>query len=256
MGSIGPLAAYTPVILIVDDDQRLRETLADYLGPNGYATLEAGNVAAARLMLERAPDLILLDLIMPGGDGLSFAAQIRTRSSVPIIIMSGKGEMVDRVVGLEVGADDYLSKPFELREMLARVRAILRRSSAVNTAASAAPAPTEGERAASFGGSLVLLPGRRQVINQSGVTIDLTPQEYNLLAALVERPRRIHRRDAIAEAMRRSYGAADDRNIDALVSRLRKKLDGHVDAAGLIQTVRGEGYVLASEVRWSGPAGA
>jgi DNA-binding response OmpR family regulator len=168
--------------------------------------------------------------------------------------MSGKGETIDRVVGFEVGADDYLPKPFELREMLARIRAVLRRSIARPTAdvSESQDEPPPAGRTAQFGGCLMLVPGRRQVMNQSGVLIDLTTQEYNLLAALVERPRRIHGRDAIAQLMRRADAGADDRNIDAVVSRLRRKLTGHVDANQLIQTVRGEGYVLASEVRWIG----
>ena len=241
-------------VLIVDDDAGIRETVADFLEIEGYRVLKAANVGEARHALGTKPDLMLLDLKMPGGDGLSFAGEIRAQSSIPIIIISGKGETIDRVVGLEVGADDYLPKPFELRELLSRIRALLRRSLAsVGQGLEAGAAETKThERAARFGGSLVLLPGRRHVINQSGTVIDLTPQEFNLLAALVERPKRIHARDAIATLIHRSDGAEDDRNIDALVSRLRRKLNDHVDAASLIQTVRGEGYVLASEVQWSG----
>ncbi len=239
-------------ILVVDDDRGIRDTLADFLELEGYLVLQAGSVGEARAHLNPAPDLILLDLNMPGGDGLTFAVELRARSATPIIIISGKGGTIDRVVGLEVGADDYLAKPFELRELLARVRAVLRRSQS-RGATQVAPACVTGP-AAIFGGCLVLMPERRQVMNQSGAVIDLTPQEYNLLAALVERPRRVHARDTIANLMRRPDGAVDDRNIDALVSRLRGKLDDHVDAASLIQTVRGEGYVLASEVRWTGKA--
>jgi DNA-binding response OmpR family regulator len=242
-------------ILIVDDDNGLRETLADYLELEGFGVLQAANVASARTQLNLAPDLILLDLTMPGGDGLSFAREIRSHASTPIIIMSGKGDTIDRVVGLEVGADDYLPKPFELREMLARIRAVLRRSSADQAEAAIESKGPPNGRSAQFGGCLVLVPGRRQVMNQSGALIDLTGQEYNLLAALVERPRRVHGRDAIAHLMRRADDGADDRNIDAVVSRLRRKLNGHVDASQLIQTVRGEGYVLASEVRWTGEDG-
>jgi two-component system OmpR family response regulator len=237
-------------ILVVEDDGGLRETLADYLELEGFGVLQAADIASGRTQLNPPPDLILLDLTLPGGDGLAFAREVRSQASTPIIIMSGKGDTVDRVVGLEVGADDYLPKPFELREMLARIRAVLRRSSA--TGQTAAEGQPLADRSAQFGGCLVLIPGRRQVMNQSGALIDLTGQEYALLAALVERPRRVHGRDAIAQLMRRADAGADDRNIDALVSRLRRKLNGHVDASQLIQTVRGEGYVLASEVRWTG----
>lgn len=240
-------------ILIVDDDRGLSETLADYLDGEGFAVLYAGDVKSARNLLEKKPDLILLDLGLPGENGLDFAAELRAASRIPIIMMSGKGAMIDRVVGLEVGADDYLPKPFELREMLARIRAVLRRAVAATEQGQPAPdAISIGGRAAEFGGTLILLADRRQVINQSGTVIDLTPQEYNLLAALVERPKRIHDRDAIANWMSRRAGDVDDRNIDALVSRVRRKLSSHVDANSLIQTVRGQGYILASEVRWIG----
>lgn len=245
----------TITILVVDDDKGLRETLADYLELERFAVLQAADVPSARTQLDPPPALILLDLTLPGGDGLSFAREIRSQVSSPIIIMSGKGDTIDRVVGLEVGADDYLPKPFELREMLARIRAVLRRSSAGPAEAivqEQTNSPTG--RAARFGGCLMLVPGRRQVMNQSGAVIDLTGQEYNLLTALVERPRRIHGRDAIAQLMHRADGGSDDRNIDALVSRLRRKLNDHVDASQLIQTVRGEGYVLASEVSWTAEA--
>jgi two-component system OmpR family response regulator len=243
MAGSRPLAS----VLIVDDDKGIRDTVADFLELEGYQVLQAGNVGEARSQLALKPDLMLLDLKMPGGDGLSFAGEIRRQSSIPIIIISGKGDTVDRVVGLEVGADDYLPKPFELRELLSRIRALLRRSRVM---ASDTEAEGAHERAARFGGSLVLLPGRRHVVNQEGAVIDLTPQEFNLLAALVERPQRIYDRGAIAGLLRRTDGV-DDRNIDALVSRLRRKLNDHVDAQSLIQTVRGEGYVLASEVHWT-----
>jgi len=244
-------------ILIVDDDEGIRETIADFLEGETYRVSKAANVDEARRLLELGPDLMLLDLTMPGGDGLSFATETRARNAIPIIIISGKGATIDRVVGLEVGADDYLPKPFELRELLARIRALLRRSGLNGPKAGLDESDRDAahERAAQFGGSLTLLPGRRHVIAQSGAVVDLTPQEYNLLAALVERPRRIHGRGAIAGLLHRSDCSTDDRNIDALVSRLRRKLSVHVDAAALIQTVRGEGYVFASEVRWTTPEG-
>lgn len=238
-------------ILVVDDDSGIRETVADFLEQEGYTVLQAASAAQARCHLEHAPDLLVLDVTMPGGDGLSLAAEIRASRPTPIIMISGKSSVIDRVVGLEVGADDYLPKPFELRELLARIRALLRRTqaSAIRSSPGADP-EASNERAARFGGNLVLLPGRRHVINQSGAVIDLTPQEYSLLAALVERPRRIHSRGSIAGLMRRPDGGAEDRNIDALVSRLRRKLAPHVGGAALIKTIRGEGYVLASEVSW------
>jgi len=238
-------------LLIVDDDQALRETLADFFEMEGYGTLQAGNVAEARLCLNRDnPDLLLLDINMPGGDGLSFATEVRTSRATPIIILSGKGSMIDRVVGLEVGADDYVAKPFELRELLARVRAVLRRS---RTTVPAGPAAEDQDRTARFA-AFVLIPSRRQLTAANGEGIELTGAEFNLLAAFVERPNRILTRDAIADLTRRDDWDAFDRSIDTLVSRLRRKLAPFADASQLIQTVRGEGYVLAAEIRWSGRA--
>ncbi|MFT3723286.1 MAG: response regulator transcription factor [Hyphomonadaceae bacterium] len=234
----------------MDDDAGLRETLRDFFELEGYEVAEAENVAAARVALASfAPDLLLLDINMPGGDGLTFAVEVRSRLVTPIIILSGKGAMVDRVVGLEVGADDYLAKPFELRELLARVRAVLRR---------ARPAPAAGaveeERTARFAG-LVLVPGRRSLAAADGKAVDLTGAEFNLISAFVERANRVLSRDAIADLTRKEDWDAFDRSTDTLVSRLRRKLSAHVDAAQLIQTVRGEGYVLAADVKWSGGKG-
>ncbi len=237
-------------LLVIDDDSGLRETLADFFEIEGYDISQAANVTEARARLaDASPDLMLLDINMPGGDGLTFAAEMRVHSSIPIIILSGKGAMIDRVVGLEVGADDYVAKPFELRELLARVRAVLRRSRA------AAPAPEVvlDERQARFAG-FVFTPGRRNIATTAGQALDLTGAEFNLLAAFIERPNRVLSRDAIADLTRKDDWEGFDRSIDTLVSRLRRKLSAHAAAADLIQTVRGEGYVLAADVRWSGPA--
>ena len=235
-------------LLVVDDDIGLRETVADFLTAEGYAIREAANVSEARSQIAAgAPDLILLDINMPGGDGLTLAGELRRTTQVPIIILSGKGSMVDRVVGLEVGADDYIAKPFELRELLARVRAVLRRA----RPPAAVPEPAVLDRFARFD-VFVLTPSRRELKTASGAQVDLTGAEYNLIAALLDRPNRVLTRDAIAEVTRKDDWEAFDRSIDTLVSRLRRKLAQHTDAAQLIQTVRGEGYVLASEVKWIG----
>jgi DNA-binding response OmpR family regulator len=186
---------------------------------------------------------------MPGGDGLTFAAEMRSRSSVPIIFLSGKSAMVDRVVGLEIGADDYVAKPFELRELLARVRAVLRR------VRPASPVPSNdavaSERCGVFS-VFTIKPDLRTLNDPLGEAIDLTGAEYNLMLAFAERPNRVLSRDAIADLTRKEDWEAFDRSIDTLVSRLRKKLAPHTDASQLIQTVRGEGYVLAADVKWSG----
>lgn len=235
-------------MLVVDDDAGLRETLADFFELEGYHVVQAANVAEARKALAAGePALALLDINMPGGDGLTFASEIRARSSLPIIILSGKGAMVDRVVGLEIGADDYVAKPFELRELLARVRAVLRRAQSTAPPASGAE---DSERVARFAG-FTFMPGRRSLVSATGETIDLTGAEFNLMAAFIDRANRVLTRDAIADLTRKDDWEGFDRSIDTLVSRLRRKLAPHADAAQLIQTVRGEGYVLAADIRWS-----
>jgi DNA-binding response OmpR family regulator len=235
-----------PSILIVDDDPGLRETLDDFLSAEGYAIRQSSNVTEARAAIAAAgPDLILLDINMPGGDGLTLAAELRAKTLLPIIILSGKGSMVDKVVGLEVGADDYVAKPFELRELLARVRAVLRRAKLVTAV------PLEGLRQAHFD-AFVLTPSRRDLSTASGEHIDLTGAEYNLAALFVDRPNRVLTREAVGEATHKDDWEAFDRSVDTLVSRLRRKLTRHATQPNLIQTVRGEGYVLACAVRWSG----
>jgi DNA-binding response OmpR family regulator len=246
---VGPASPAT--LLVVDDDAGLRETLADFFEMEGYRVLQAGDVAGARSQLEANPSLVLLDINMPGGDGLTFAASLRATSSVPIIILSGKGAMVDRVVGLEVGADDYVAKPFELRELLARVRAVLRRAQPAPEPAPGVAGRPEGERRGEFG-PFILIPGRRRLEVRAGDAVELTGAEFNLIAALADRPNRVLSRDAIAELTRPHDWDGFDRSIDTLVSRLRRKLNAHAPAAELIRTVRGEGYVLACEVNWSG----
>lgn len=247
-------------ILIVDDDEGMRETLADYLSSEGYAPCEASDVASARRALAGTPiDLILLDLNLGSGDGLALAAEIRARAMTPIIIISGKGGTIDRVVGLEVGADDYLPKPFELRELLARIRALLRRAAAATapvaaTLAAASPsdargATGEGHRTARFAG-LVLDLDRRRLSAANDAAVDLTGAEFALLAMFVARPNRVLSRDQIADLTTRDDHDAFDRAIDTQISRLRRKLQPYCDAVSLIQTVRGEGYVFAAPVDW------
>lgn len=239
-------------ILIVDDDSGLQETLVDFLEPEGYATISALNVAEARERMAASDiDLILLDLNMPGGDGLTFAAELRAKSSVPIIMMSGKGAMIDRVVGLEVGADDYLPKPFELRELLARVRALLRRAS---LGAPSAPQSSCGPASSTalIGAAFVFQPEERRLMTTDDQAVEMTGAEYQLLTLFIDRPGRVLTRAFIADCVQGGDSDTFDRSIDTLVSRLRKKLAAH-GAADIIQTVRGEGYVFAASVNWSGP---
>ena len=235
-------------LLIVDDDDGLRETLADFFEQEGYEVAAAATTAEARAVLTSfAADLLLLDINMPGGDGLTFGAELRARIATPIIFLSGKGSMVDRVVGLEIGADDYLAKPFELRELLARVRAVLRRTRPQTVEPSA-----KNEKVGRFSG-LVFTPSLRRLATASGQIINLTGAEWKLFAALVDKANKVLTRDAIADLIRHEDWEAFDRSTDTLVSRLRRKLSTYVDSGQLIQTVRGEGYVLAADVKWSGP---
>jgi two-component system, OmpR family, response regulator len=240
-------------ILIVDDDRALRETLADFLEKEGFRASGVGNVAEGRAQLAaRRPALVLLDLTMPGGDGLGLASEIRILYGTPLIIISGRAQMMDRVVGLEVGADDYLAKPFELRELLARVRAVLRRVSPARTEAGDVQSASAGHRRARFGEGWELDLDSRGLIDPHARPIALTSSEFALIAMFVERPNRVLTRDQIAELTRREDWDAFDRSIDTQISRLRRKLDAASDGGTLIQTVRGEGYVLACRVTWEG----
>lgn len=240
-------------ILIIDDNAELQETLADFLQMEGYETASAANVDEARTQQAARPaDLILLDLNMPGVDGLTYAAELRSASAVPILMMSGKGAMIDRVVGLEVGADDYLPKPFELRELLARVRALLRRTS-LNTAHQQTVVAAVAGRTATIGHSFSFLPSERRLCTPDDQTVELTGAEYHLLEVFVERPGRVLSRAQIADLVQGDGSETFDRSIDTLVSRLRKKLSAHAEG-DMIQTVRGEGYVFAAPVKWSGEA--
>lgn len=239
-------------ILIVDDDSTLQETLVDFLEPEGYATFSALNVAEARKRIAANDiNLILLDLNMPGGDGLTFAAELRAKSSVPIIMMSGKGEMIDRVVGLEVGADDYLPKPFELRELLARVRALLRRSS-ISAPSDATEPGGSASATAAIGAAFIYQPDERRLVTTDDQIVEMTGAEYQLLTLFIDRPGRVLTRVFIADCVQGGDSDTFDRSIDTLVSRLRKKLAAH-GADDIIQTVRGEGYVFAAAVNWTGP---
>jgi two-component system phosphate regulon response regulator OmpR len=223
---------------VVDDDIGLRETVADFLSMEGYAIREAGNVTEARAQIATGyPDLILLDINMPGGDGLSLAGDLRRSTDIPSIILSGQGAMVDRVVGLEVGADDYIAKPFELRELLARVRAVLRRA----RPPVAAGEPAAAERQCHFD-AFVLMPSRRELRSSAGDRIDLTGAEYNLIAAFAERPNRVLTRDAIADVTRKDDWSAFDRSIDTLVSRLRLRWRREAGRELPLKTLHREGY--------------
>ncbi|MEE4383001.1 MAG: response regulator [Pseudomonadales bacterium] len=230
-----------PRILVVDDDPEIRRLLADYLGRNGCAPAVAADAAAARTVLEEEPqDLVVLDVMMPGEDGLSLCRWIRGRGELPVILLTALGEETDRVVGLELGADDYLVKPFGPRELLARVRSVLRRTGA-------APAAPETDRLAFDGWVLDLR--RRELTDPDGALVDLTRGEFDLLAVFARRPQEVLDRDALLDATRGREANPFDRSVDVQVGRLRRKIEADPARPALIKTVRGAGYLLTAAVR-------
>ena len=238
------MASEEPHILLVDDERDIREPLAAYLSRNGVRVSKAENAAAARQLLSAyAIDLVLLDIMMPGEDGLSLAGYIRATSNIPVILLTARAEETDRIVGLELGADDYVTKPFSPRELLARIKAVLRR---VREGGGKVHAPDTD----SYGfGQWVLKSGERELVDRNGVAIPLSSGEYNLLHALVTRPRRVLSRDQLLDLTQGRELAAFERSIDNHVSRLRKKIEEDPSDPKLIKTVWGGGYMLAAEVR-------
>jgi DNA-binding response OmpR family regulator len=233
-----------PHILLVDDERDIRDPLASYLSRNGLRVTKAENAAVARQLLSAyAIDLILLDIMMPGEDGLSLAGFIRATTSLPVILLTAKAEETDRIVGLEIGADDYVTKPFSPRELLARIKAVLRR---VGEGSGRVRAPDTDNYAF---GDWMLRSGERELVGQDGVAIALSTGEYNLLHALVTHPRRVLSRDQLLDLSQGRELAAFERSIDNHISRLRKKIEANPSDPKLIKTIWGGGYMLASDVR-------
>lgn len=234
-------------ILVVDDEPEVRRLLEAGLKAEGYAVSEAADGAGLLAILEKKPvDLITLDVRLGGEDGFNLAREVRAKNNVPIIMISGKGDMIDRVVGLELGADDYIAKPFHMREVLARVRAVLRRYETQGSEA-ARVSPAEKTRRFEFDGWL-LDAGRRALVNPEGKDCELTTAEFNLLLLLVERPGRVLSRDELMDLLKGHDWTPLDRSIDGLVARLRKKIE-RSEVPQLVKTVRGVGYVFAAQVR-------
>jgi two-component system, OmpR family, response regulator len=227
-------------ILVVDDEPRVRTLLRRCLEGEGYAVSEAKNGAEMRACIDHQPiSLITLDIGLGKENGLDLAREIRKQRNIPIIMLTGKGDAIDRVVGLELGADDYLAKPFEMRELVARVRAVLRRA-----------APNEvnpqGQRYAFEG--WVLDVGRRTLSKVDCDAAELTTGEFKLLEAFVKRPHRVLSRDDIMDMVKGHDWSPLDRSIDNMVARLRKKIERDPDRPALIKTVRGAGYVFTADV--------
>ena len=234
-------------IVVVDDDPDIRDELDEYLTRHGYRVSLAEDGAALRRVIEGAEaDLILLDLIMPGEHGLALIGDIRKTSNAGIIILTGTGDAVDQVVGLELGADDYISKPCDLRALLARVRSVLRRAGGAggDTAGEAAGEPSE---IAEFAGWRFDLAARR-LATEDGGEVALTTAEFDLLRVFVERAGRVQNRDQLLDATQGRDWSPYDRSIDNLISRLRRKIEADPAKPQLIKTVRGAGYVFTPKV--------
>jgi two-component system OmpR family response regulator len=232
-----------PCVLVVEDDAGTRTLLMRFLQENGFAATGARDGAEMWEALERTPaDLVLLDVMLPGTGGMDLCRALRRKSAVPIIMLTARGTEADRVLGLELGADDYVPKPFSRAELLARVRAVLRRGRGLSEEA-AAPRG----RYLRFAG-WTLDTGRRELTAPGGATVELSGAEYDVLLAFLERPQRIMTRDRILEVARNRVGDVLDRSVDVLVSRLRRKLGTPEAASDLIRTVRGAGYMLTADV--------
>jgi two-component system OmpR family response regulator len=230
-----------PNVLIVEDDPALRTLVMRSLQQNGFVGRPAGSAPEMWNILGDMPiDVVILDVMLPGTQGLDLCRQIRQQSDVPIIFVSAKGTEVDRVIGLELGADDYLAKPFDTRELIARIRAILRRGRMDRQHEG------RGRREARFDGWTVDFP-RREVRSPTGATVDLTGAEFDLLATLIDNPQRVIARERLIEMSRSRLGDSSDRSVDVLISRLRRKISQEGSVAPIV-TVRGIGYMFSAEV--------
>jgi DNA-binding response OmpR family regulator len=225
-------------VLIVDDDERLCRVLSRYLTREGYSVREAANGDEMRARLAEDPaDLILLDLILPDEDGLSLARDLRAESDVAIIMLTGKTDTIDKIVGLELGADDYITKPFDERELLARMRTVLRR-----TAKAADSEHSASESIAQFAG------WNLDLTSPGGTHVHLTSSQFQLLASLVARPNRVMSREEILNLVSGRNWSPMDRSIDVLVGKLRKKIESDPKSPTLIKTIRGVGYKFTAHV--------
>jgi two-component system OmpR family response regulator len=239
-------------ILVVDDDPAVRTLLRECFALEGYRVTEAASGPELAACLALAPvQLITLDIGLGGENGFDVARHVRSTNNVPIIMVTGKGDPIDRVVGLELGADDYITKPFHVREVLARVRAVLRRydsgQQGMPGSGTAEPAPAAGERLTFE--DLTLDVGRRELRSAAGEPQELTTAEFNMLEMFLQRPGRVLSRDNIMDLLKGHEWSPYDRSIDSLIVRLRKKIETVPDKPRIIKTVRGIGYVLAVEVR-------
>ena len=230
-------------ILVVDDDAQIRSLLSEYFEKNGYRVTAVGDGRAMRAALKVAPpDIVILDLMLPGEDGLVLCRDLRARSNVPVLMLTARGEDTDRIVGLEMGADDYVPKPFHPRELLARVKSILRRARTL-------PDNLQPERAKAFRfAGWILDVATRSLTSPDGILVDLSGTEFRLLRVFVDHPNRTLTRDQLIDLMLDRDAGPFDRAIDVQVSRLRRRLRDNGKEPTLIKTVRGQGYVLAAAI--------
>lgn len=233
-------------ILVVDDQQEICDVVQDYLTGEGYLVSTAHDGSAMRRVLGQSHiDLVILDLMLPGEDGLSLARELRSESGIGIIILTGRGETVDRIIGLEMGADDYLPKPFHLRELLARVKSVLRRVQSRTEEASQA-----GRSRVRFAGWSLNLSSR-ELLSPDGAEVRLTTGEFDLLAAFVNNANQVLSRDRLLDLARNREAGPFDRTIDVQVGRLRRKLEDDPQNPTMIKTVRGSGYIFTPTAEWS-----
>lgn len=241
-------------ILLVDDEATLREPLAEYLTGQGFAVKQADSATSARNFLAEAdggsanlPDIVLLDIMMPGEDGLSLCRHLVETRSLPVIFLTAKTEAMDRIVGLELGADDYILKPFEPRELVARIRTVLRR-----VARGTAPDASTQDWHYAFEGWL-LDPLKRKLTDPEGVTIPISTAEFRLLRAFLDNPRQVLDRDRLLDMVQGRTAHLFDRAVDNQVSRLRRKVELDSRNPQYIQTVRGGGYRFSAQVKRASP---
>ena len=228
-------------LLVVDDDREIRDLVSRFLVKHGYKVTAARDAREMTAALGGGEvDLIILDVMLPGRSGLELCRDLRGKSDIPILMLTAMGEETDRIVGLEMGADDYLPKPFNARELLARIRAILRRAEGPRRAAAVG-------RALRFSG-WILDRGRRRLAAPDGVVIDLTSGEYELLTVFAEHPQRVLTRDQLLDLARGREAMPFDRSIDVQVSRVRRKIEADPKSPVMIVTVRGDGYMFTPEV--------
>jgi DNA-binding response OmpR family regulator len=235
-------------ILVVDDEAEVRELLEEYLQKHGFQISTAESVPAARTVLgglQEAPpvELVILDLRMPGEDGLVLARELRSRGDIAIIMLTASGETIDRVVGLEIGADDYMAKPFDPRELLARIRSVLRRTRPAAQASAPDPDPVPPpEKGVRFGCCLLDLASR-QLFAPDGTEVPITAMQFDLMEAFLNHPNRVLSRDQLLELAHKRGDEPFDRSIDIRIARLRRKIEENPERPQTIKTVHGVGYI-------------